>query len=65
MMKIVPKVYLMIRSFYKNSILEGLGWTTCNNACACQGKWDGDGGLDNYRARLRDMVSEVTMYSQG
>ena len=63
MMKIVLKVYLMIRSFYLNSILEGLGLTTCNNACACQGRWDG--GLDNYRARLRDMVSEVTMSSQG
>jgi hypothetical protein len=25
----------------------------------------GDGGLDNGRARLQDMVSEVSIYSQG
>jgi hypothetical protein len=62
--KMDPKVYLMIRSFYLNSTLEGLRLATCNNACVCQNRGDGDGGLVNDRARLREMVSEVFIYSQ-
>ena len=31
----------------------------------CPRDGGGDGGLDNCRARLREMVSEITIYSEG